>query len=158
MCGLWAQGLRREPHAQLTEFKPRVTGRPTKKTPTVLETLLKALREGVPEKSAARIAGISPRTLQNWKSEDEEFAESVAGARDDPDNLARRTLVESMQNGDVETAKFWVSRRCEEFAPPKPVEPDPRAQLTALAVAETILAMEATGGRNEQGAHDENPE
>ena len=53
------------------------TGRPTKKTPEILNKLQEALMKGCTEWEACAYAGITQQVLVNWKNEDKNFIEQI---------------------------------------------------------------------------------
>lgn len=56
-------------------------GRPTERTPEIVERIFAELHKGKPEYVAAAVAGIKESTFRNWKKIDPEFCEEVARAR-----------------------------------------------------------------------------
>lgn len=72
-------------------------GRPSKLTPAVAERIAKALEQGMPQETAAKLAGVEPRTFYEWmaqgrredgRHEYQQFAQAVT--------LARATFQESV--------------------------------------------------------------
>ena len=60
---------------------PRATGRPTKKSISVLTTITSAVASGLPLKDAARLAGIDVATLRRWRHDDPDVDQAVKTAK-----------------------------------------------------------------------------
>ena len=73
---------------------------PRKRTPETVNALIEFIAQGATEELAARAAGISPRTLYNWKLECPEFAALIEVAR-------ARKEVEWVDNIDKAGKKDW---------------------------------------------------
>lgn len=92
------------------------TGRPTDFTDATREAILATLRQGNFRESAARAAGISPRTLQLWLSRGRrekrgafgDFFRAVLRAEMDAESLVVAKLHSSP---DLNHAKWWLERR-----------------------------------------------
>lgn len=79
-------------------------GRPTKLTPEVAEVILKAVEHGVPDKYAARAAGIHPATLIDWKNR----GERERSAELDPDDHTKKALLAIARDRDITVATSWT--------------------------------------------------
>ena len=61
--------------------KRRCSGRPTKRTPEIVEVILQNLRKGDWLARASRGAGVHPKTTQRWLRHFPDFREAVTEAR-----------------------------------------------------------------------------
>lgn len=67
---------------QSTQIAPGMAkGRPSKRTPQLVERLLSRLRTGHSMARSARWAGIHPKTAQRWLKVDRSFLEAVVEAQ-----------------------------------------------------------------------------
>lgn len=83
-------------------------GRPTKRTPEVVDKLTKCIAMGLTNEEAASLAGITRETLNQWVKEPE-FSDAVQSAK--AQRLAQRlNRVESGELGWQGTA--WILERC----------------------------------------------
>jgi len=114
----------------------RKRGRPTKKTPQVVEKIYELARKGRSDKEIAEITGLTHRTLSNWKTWDFEFLSTFNEARKIADNMVEVSLFQKAvgyshpdtkvfcNDGNVTTvplmkhyppdaiaAKFWLTNR-----------------------------------------------
>lgn len=85
-------------------------GRYSKFTPEVTRTLVHAIRNGLSDKDACELSGISQKTLYKWLKEKKEFkteieAERVAG------KLSLVEAIRSKQNDDWRAAAWLLSHR-----------------------------------------------
>ena len=52
-----------------------------KKSPEIMESILQAIREGLPITTAARVNGINPETVYRWRKEDDNFDQGIREAK-----------------------------------------------------------------------------
>lgn len=71
-------------------------GRPTKKTPEIVEILMQCLKEGLHVETACAYAKINKQTFYNWLKEDENFSTQIEFAKSE----AIRMLSMSVRNDD----------------------------------------------------------
>jgi hypothetical protein len=57
-----------------------IIGRPSKKTPEIVDALLKVIATGAPYSICAASVGLHPDTIMVWKREDRKFASAVEKA------------------------------------------------------------------------------
>lgn len=108
----------------------KLTGRPTKCTPEVIDKCVAEVARGMPKKYAAALAGIDYATLNNWEqrgSEGEEpfstFARALADAR--AQHIAMR--LEAIERGEGDWKRqAWLLERLE----PTLFGPTSRTQVT----------------------------
>lgn len=60
----------------------KVMGRPTKRTPEIIEAILSGLSKGTPLTVTCRNYGISDKIVRNWMKEDEELSSDISRARE----------------------------------------------------------------------------
>lgn len=85
----------------------RKTGRPSKRSKEVEETLFRALRSGVANESACYIAGIDPETAARWKRSDSGFAAAVKKSKAHARAKLAATMFERATTGGDTTAAIW---------------------------------------------------
>ncbi len=74
---------------------------PRKRTPENVNAILGFMQNGASDEIAAKAAGISPKTLYTWKSDDPEFAAMIEVAR-------AQKVVEWI--GKIDSAKDWKAQ------------------------------------------------
>lgn len=79
----------------------------TKKTPARIEKILENLRCGLTIKAACTQAGIHPRTVDNWRKDDAEFAADFEAAID----FGEAALYNDIRISDDWRAKAWLLER-----------------------------------------------
>ncbi len=79
----------------------------TKKTPARIEKILENLRCGLTIKAACTQAGIHPRTVENWRKDDVEFAAEFEAAID----FGEAALYNDIRISDDWRAKAWLLER-----------------------------------------------
>lgn len=99
-----------------TEEKPKKKmGRPTLLTPERETLILGLYRTPLPERYIAGAAGVSLRTLQNWKQNNEEFLRKVEQARSAVVGGAVQKLWQCIEKGNLEAIKFYLRTQVFEF-------------------------------------------
>jgi hypothetical protein len=83
-----------EKQANLPVVKPKKTGRPSKYTKEIAESICEQLSEGIPLREICRQDGMPAwRTVYDWMRQDEALSTAIAHARDlGYDNLAEQCL------------------------------------------------------------------
>lgn len=100
------------------EQEKHAGGRPTKKTPDVVQKLETAAALDATVEEMSFFAGISRQTLHNWLNEDKEFFDRINGLRSKPVLAARKSVVDAINAGDVDASfKYLERKKKDEFAP-----------------------------------------
>ena len=87
-------------------------GRKTKKTPSLEEKLLAALRVGHTDKDACALVGIDPSTLYDWiKADKDDFSHEVEKARLAAKDQSIKTIRRAALVGKQWTAAAWLLER-----------------------------------------------
>lgn len=90
-------------------------GRPTVMTETTLQKLEYAFSLGCPDKEACLYAGISPQTLYNYQTEHPEFVERKEQLKDTIIMLARKTVMEKIEDSYNNSMDYLKRKRRDEF-------------------------------------------
>lgn len=87
----------------------RKPGRPSKMTDEVVAKIIEALRAGNYLETAARVAGITYETLNEWRKQFPEFSEAVEKARAEAEarNVA---VVQLAGRSQWQAAAWWLER------------------------------------------------
>ncbi len=92
--------------------------RPTKFTPEVTDTIIKAVSIGATYKDAAEAAGVDYDTFNEWmkagrtgKRRFSEFSEAIARAEANARNNYLSTIAQAAAKGDWKAAAWWLSHR-----------------------------------------------
>jgi hypothetical protein len=94
------------------------TGRPTVMTPEVISKLEAAFSYGASDGEACVHAGISAESLYSYQKSNPEFTKRKELLKEKPALAARRNIVLSIDKGDVELSKWFITRKKkEEFSP-----------------------------------------
>jgi transcriptional regulator with XRE-family HTH domain len=93
-------------------------GRPTKRTPAMLDVLSDAIAAGMTDEQAAQLAGISRSTLAEWLKAEDEFSDAIKKARAMRLRERLRRIESCCPNWQ---AIAWILERTygNQFAPPK---------------------------------------
>jgi hypothetical protein len=118
-----------------------MTGRPTKRTPTVEETIIEAVRKGLTYRLAAMSAGIAHDTLREWLKAgdegDERFVAFSAAVRKAEADGAAANL-EYINTAQDWRARAWIleHRHPEDFGTKSKVEVggDPNHPLPPMII------------------------
>lgn len=99
----------------------RSVGRPSKKDDDgfgPVSKLLAAFWRGCNVTEACNYADISRETYYKWTSENPELTDTFAMARTKVSENAKAIIVNAIDNGDINAAKWWLERRNKkEFGP-----------------------------------------
>lgn len=87
-----------------------MAGRPTIVTDAVLHKLEEAFALGCTDVEACLFAGIAPSTLYNHQERDPSFVERKATLKTNPVLKARKVVMDAVEDGDVNTAKWLVEK------------------------------------------------
>lgn len=101
--------------------KPK-RGRPSKMTPQVVTKLVAAFNMGYNDTEAALYAGISRKTYYDWLCEYPDFRNKINRAKAEPNIKAKEVVVNAVNSGDVNAAKWWLERKAANEFSTKPAE------------------------------------
>lgn len=90
--------------------EPRRGGRPTKKTPEVIQAIYEALLAGGTLTDSAKAAGVGRKTVYDWMAQDAEFAEKVEEAKLERRKLYLTKIQEAAEKGTWQAAA-WILER-----------------------------------------------
>jgi len=85
--------------------------RPLKYSPEKAQTIVKAINGGNTFTNAARLAGISYETLNQWRKKYPEFSEAVEGASAYAESVYVEDIGFASRKGNVAATIFWLERR-----------------------------------------------
>jgi len=94
-----------------------MAGRPTVMTPDVIETIESELKNGATLAQASFLAGISLRTIYNYFDEHPEFKDRAELLQGMVAYRARINIKNKIEGGDIDTSKYWLDRKDQEFKP-----------------------------------------
>lgn len=95
-----------------------MAGQPTKMTESTLKLLQEAFEWGCPDHEACLHAGISHTTLYNYQEKHPEYVERKKTLKEHPTLKARRILQKELDEGNGNTAKWYLERKNkDEFSP-----------------------------------------
>ncbi len=100
--------------ANLTPRPRRARGRPSKYSPKTVKAICAAIADGLPNKFAAAVGGISPDTFCEWQNRFAEFSEAVERATARGILARLRIIKAAAQKGDVKAAQWWLEHVCPE--------------------------------------------
>ena len=97
-------------------------GRPLKINQTVLQKLEQAFAYSYSDDEACLYAGIVPATLYTYQKRNPKFKERKEALKKSPNLVAKKVLVEGIQD-DIEQARWWaLHKMSDEFSPKTKVE------------------------------------
>lgn len=85
--------------------------RPTVMTPEVIAKLEEAYAWGCTDPEACLWADIAPATLYKYQEKHPEFTERKKELQETPIMLSRKNIINALQRGDRETAKWMLERK-----------------------------------------------
>ena len=86
-------------------------GRPTVMTPENIAKLEQAFSLGATDVEACFYAGIGKTTLYEYQEKHPEFAERKAAFKEKLDLKARQVVASAMEDGDKQTAQWYLERK-----------------------------------------------
>ena len=92
-------------------------GRKTVMTPDVIETIESELKNGATLAQASFLASISLRTIYNYFDEHPEFKDRAELLQGMVAYRARINIKNKIEGGDIDTSKYWLDRKDQEFKP-----------------------------------------
>jgi hypothetical protein len=103
-----------------------MTGRPTIITPSTVQKLEHALRDGFSVDMACHVSGISRSTYYAHIDRDATFSHKMELAQDWVTQRAKQVVAQAIDSGDLKAAQWWLERKSRaEFAanPPEYLKP-----------------------------------
>ena len=92
--------------------KPVKFGRPTKLTPSMEDILERALRDGATIEQACVVAGINKTSFYLWKKTNPTFATKMAKAKEYPNIIAKKVIVDKIvKDKDDTNARWWLEKK-----------------------------------------------
>ena len=92
----------------------KLAGRPTIMTPEIIAQLEKAFSFGYSDLEACFHCNISKSTLYNFQNSNPEFVERKEALKQSLSLKAKMAICEAIENGCVQTSKWWLERKCKE--------------------------------------------
>ena len=86
-------------------------GRPTVIDDATVQKLEAAFRDGFSVTTACHLSGISRSTFYDHCDTDQEFSDKMDIAKEWVTEQAKKVVVQSINKGDLPTAKWWLERR-----------------------------------------------
>lgn len=111
-------------------------GRPTKMTPAVIKKLEDAFLLGCTDLEACFAADISHQTLYTYCDRNPEFLERKEALKSRPVYLARKVVVDALQDNDILTAHKVIERK---DGTKNVIAGDPNAPLQVQEITRTII-------------------
>lgn len=95
------------------------TGRPSKLTDTIKRRIIEVIGVGGNKTLAAKYAGVSRQTIHDWLARGEkqkkgiyrDFLDEFRRAEARPEILAMGMIQRAIQNGDLQSAKWYLEKR-----------------------------------------------
>jgi len=97
-------------------------GRPSKLTPQVVTKLVAAFNMGYNDTEATAYSGISRKTFYDWMCDKPDFRNKINKAKMQPTLKAKEVLVNALNSGDLNAAKWWLERKSASEFSTKPSE------------------------------------
>lgn len=127
----------KEIEEQLLSQPTQPKGRPSKLTPQVVTKLVAAFNMGYSDTEAALYAGISRKTFYDWLCDKPDFRNKINRAKSQPTIKAKEVVVNAVNLGDLNAAKWWLERKAASEFSTKPtraqtIPPELREHLDQL--------------------------
>ena len=100
----------------------RKAGPKAKVTETVLRDIERAISWGWSIRSACDYANIAQRTYFDYQKTHPDFRSKLDMLRSRPELLAKMNVIQRLEEGDLETSKWYLERRTAEFRPRSAVD------------------------------------
>lgn len=129
-------------------------GRPTKMTEDTVKNLKQYFAKGYSDSEACKMAEITKKTLYNYCDNNPSFYTTKERLKRTPSLRAREVVLNSIENGDVNTSKWYLERKCkEEFSLRTESTGKDGADLipAPIVIVDSILEDETTIESNDQG-------
>jgi hypothetical protein len=113
------------------QIYPARLGRPSKYRPKVVNTICDAISDGVPNKFAAALGGISYQTFCEWRRQIPEFSDGIEEALARGIHSRLRRIRKRGEEGNAKSDQWWLehvlpeyfARGCVETLDPEPEPP-----------------------------------
>lgn len=100
-----------KPNSSKKLVKKHPGGAPVKFDAEVIAKLKAAFANSFTVDQAAIYAGVTKQTLYNWKEQYPELFDDVWRYRENPTMKAKQVVIDSVNKGDIETAKWWLKNK-----------------------------------------------
>lgn len=90
-------------------------GRPTIMTPEKVKEIEEYFSVGATDLEACFLAGISKQTLYNYQENNPDFVDRKEALKNMPKYKSKKLIVESIEKGDKNDAKWYLERKDNEF-------------------------------------------
>lgn len=106
-------------------------GRPTKMTEEVVSKLEYGFMKGLNDTECCAYAGISRVTFYAYCNENPDFLNKKEELKSRPSTKAKLNIVEAIENGDTDLAKWWLERKSkDEFSTRTDIHADVEQDVT----------------------------
>lgn len=106
-------------------------GRPTVMTEEVIGKLEYGFMKGLTDAQCCNYADIHPSTLYDYCNSHPEFSERKEQLKNSPSVKAKLNIVEAIEEGNTELAKWWLERKEKnEFSTKQEIEADVNSDVT----------------------------
>lgn len=93
-----------------------MAGQPTKMTEETLRLLKEAFKYGATDREACTFADIAPSTLYEYQKENPEYKEQKAGWKENPTIIARKSVVDGLEENPELALKYLERKKKDEFS------------------------------------------
>ena len=112
-CDAWVKAVATKVTTKKRATAQKKHGRPTKRTPEVVEAICKRLSIGEPLASICRDVGVAHNTVWEWRQRDTKLSEAIARAREAGEDAIAENLREVARGGagstgDVQRDKLVI--------------------------------------------------
>jgi len=137
------------------EQDKRRGGRPRVITVAQLQKLERAFGWSWPVAVACRFAGVARQTFYDHERRTDSRTQRLL-LQSRPEMLARRNICAALETGDAEMSRWWLSRRCGDFAHHASIGKDDSQELNEAALVASLaglvdLSKRRAGGREQDG-------
>ncbi len=103
---------KRKPIASSVKIVEKLpVGRPSKFSPDVIVKLKASFANSFTVDQACWYAGINKQSYYNWTEKYPQFLDEMTAAREAPTMKAKQVVIAAVNDGDVETAKWWLKHK-----------------------------------------------
>ena len=110
----------------MSDAHEKKTGRPTKRTPELIASILARVADGWPVGRAAEREGVAARTIRSWQAEDPDLSAALKAAEAETAGICWGALLQMVRNGDREACRYFIDKRFTD--PPEVDEAEQRAR------------------------------
>lgn len=104
----------------------------------VVDKLIAAFKNGYNITEACMSAGIDRSTYYSWLASDDNFSYKMSKAQGAPTRKAKRVVIAAINDGDVNSAKWWLNAKDPEFKSKVEGSLDPGVVETRLKIKEFL--------------------